>query len=180
VAAADEARIALEPLFKRPVSRRTLLLAALVDGSSRVSAERWLRHLRIGREHAGAALVLAEHRDALLRDLTDRRGMRDSRLYRLLEPLPAETVVCLWAAGDSTARGRIERFYTELVVMTAAVSGADLIAMGATPSPSFSAILARALEDRLDGRAVGRKAELANLRRLARNDGLIGQRKDHS
>ena len=180
VAAADEARIALDPLLTRPVSRRTLLLAALVGTSSRVSAERWLRHLRIGREHAEAALVLAERHGTLLRDLKDRRGMRDSRLYRLLEALPAATVVCLWAAGDSTTRARVERFYAELVRMTAAVSGADLIAVGATPSPSFSAILARALEDRLDGRAVGRTAELVNLRRLARNDGLIGQRKDHS
>jgi hypothetical protein len=50
--------------------------------------------------------------------------------------------------------------------------------MGATPSEAFSAILARALDDRLDGRAVGRRAELANLKRLAGHAGLVDPRKD--
>jgi hypothetical protein len=53
------------------------------------------------------------------------------------------------------------------------VSGEDLIALGATPGTAFSAILARAFDDRLDGRAVGRAEELANLRRLATRSRLI-------
>jgi hypothetical protein len=60
------------------------------------------------------------------------------------------------------------------------VGGADLIEMGATPGAGFSAILARALDDRLDGRAIGRQAELSNLRRLATRAGLVGQRKDRA
>ena len=47
-----------------------------------------------------------------------------------------------------------------------AVSGEDLIGMGLTPSAEFSAILAQALDDRLDGKAVGRDDELVNLERL--------------
>ncbi|NTW27966.1 MAG: hypothetical protein HGA39_01165 [Coriobacteriia bacterium] len=49
-------------------------------------------------------------------------------------------------------------------------SRGDLTGWGATPSEAFSAILARARDDRLDGRAVGRQAELANLQtaRVAR------------
>jgi hypothetical protein len=34
------------------------------------------------------------------------------------------------------------------------------------------------LDDRLDGRAVGRSAELANLKRIAGRAGLIDPRKD--
>jgi hypothetical protein len=104
--------------------------------------------------------------------------MRDSRLNRLLSPLPAETTVNLWARGDALARERIGRFVCVLSAIRMAVSGADLIELGAEPSEAFSAILARALDDRLDGRAVGRKAELANLKRLAGRAGLIHPRKD--
>jgi hypothetical protein len=104
--------------------------------------------------------------------------MRDSRLNRLLSPLPAETTVNLWARGDALARERIGRFVRVVSGTRKAVSGADLIELGAEPSEAFSAILARALDDRLDGRAVGRKAELANLKRLAGRAGLIHPRKD--
>ena len=52
---------------------------------------------------------------------------------------------------------------TELSKIKPAVTGADLIEMGYEPSEAFSTILARARYDRLDGRAVGREAELANL-----------------
>ncbi len=50
------------------------------------------------------------------------------------------------------------------------MTGADLIALGLTPGPAFAAILAQARADRLDAKAVGREAELANLKRLARRE----------
>jgi tRNA nucleotidyltransferase (CCA-adding enzyme) len=46
------------------------------------------------------------------------------------------------------------------------VSGDDLVALGLEPGPVFSAILAQAKADLLDGKAVGREAELANVKRL--------------
>jgi hypothetical protein len=45
--------------------------------------------------------------------------------------------------------------------------------MGADPSEVFSSILAQARDDVLDGRVAGREAELANLRALAVNAGVI-------
>jgi tRNA nucleotidyltransferase (CCA-adding enzyme) len=164
--------------FSRPPRRLVSLVAALSAGRERVDTERWLRHFRLGREYSDAALALAERGAAVLAQLQDRRGMRDSRLNRLLSPLPAETTVNLWARGDALARERIGRFVLVVSGTRKAVSGADLIELGAEPSEAFSAILARALDDRLDGRAVGRKAELANLKRLAGRAGLIHPRKD--
>jgi len=80
--------------------------------------------------------------------------------------------------GEGRPRDRIDRFVRVLAGTRMAVSGSDLIALGATPSEAFSAILARALDDRMDGRFVGRTAELANLTRLAQRAGLIEPRKD--
>jgi tRNA nucleotidyltransferase (CCA-adding enzyme) len=104
--------------------------------------------------------------------------MGDSRVYRLLAPLSSEALTVTWARGDAVARERIERFLGALVQVRPEVSGADLIALGAAPGEAFSAILARALDDRLDGRAVGRAEELANLRRLAASAGLIPSEKE--
>jgi len=160
------------------VSRRSAYLSAIGASGTRGSAVRWLRHFRVGREHSDAVLALAERGPSVVRSLQDRRRMKDSRLFRLLDPMPAATVVCLWALGDARARERIERYAGELANVKPAVSGSDLIGLGASPGEAFSAILAKARDDRLDGRAVGREAELANLRRLAQRAGILDPGKD--
>ncbi|MHB9003694.1 MAG: CBS domain-containing protein [Coriobacteriia bacterium] len=158
--------------FRRPPRRRVTLLAAMAHGATRTQAEHWLRHLRFGREYGEPTVAVAERSPAVLRTLRDRRKMRDSRLYRALVGMPDETVIYAWALGDERVKGRVERFVDEIARIQMAVSGQDLKEMGARPGPAYSAILAHALDDRLDGRAVGRDAELANLRRLAARAGL--------
>lgn len=162
----------LHPGFS--AKRSTTLLAVIAASGARpTSADHWLVRLHVGRSSARAPRELAEAGGSLMRQLESTRGIRDSRLYRVLSPLSSETIAVLWAQGDALGRERIERYLTRLASMRMSVSGEDLIALGATPGGSFSAILARAFDDRLDGRAVGRAEELANLRRLAARAGLI-------
>ncbi len=168
------------PRYCRRVNRLSTLIAGLATLSGDRAMERWITHFRIGREHAEPSRALAIHGQAALRALADKRPMRDSRLYRLVDPLPPESVAVLWAKGSELARERLERFATVVACVKPAVSGHDLIAMGVAPSEVFSAILAQARDDRLDARAVGREAELANLRRLVARQGLTGPRKDAS
>jgi tRNA nucleotidyltransferase (CCA-adding enzyme) len=179
VRAAEEAREALQERHPGFSARRDALLVAVIAASgARRMAPVWLRHLHVRRDLAAIALDLAEHRAKVDRALASLRGLKDSRLYRLLSPLTPETLAALWARGDELARERIDRYLSELADVRLAVGGADLIQMGAAPGEGFSAILARALDDRLDGRAVGRAQELANLRRLAMKAGLFGQGKE--
>lgn len=152
--------------YQRPPRRRVALIAAIAHGSSRPQAEHWLRHLRFGREYGEPTLAVAEKLPSLLAMLKDRRGMRDSRLYYALHGLPDEALPVLWGIGSERVRERVERFLDVLSRTRPAVCGDDLISMGLQPSPAFSAILAQARTDRLDGKAVGRDAELANLKRL--------------
>jgi tRNA nucleotidyltransferase (CCA-adding enzyme) len=170
--AAEQAYSRMGVRFRRPPRRRVTLLAAMAHGATRTQAEHWLRHLRFGREYGEPTIAVAEKAPAVLRTLRDRRKMVDSRLYHALVGLPDETVIYTWALGDERVRGRVERFVDELSRIQMEVSGQDLKEMGIQPGPAYSAILARALDDRLDGRAVGRDAELANLRRLAIRAGL--------
>jgi tRNA nucleotidyltransferase (CCA-adding enzyme) len=157
----------------RAPRRLETLLAALAGSAGGRDAERWVRWLRLGREHGGAAIEATTRGDGVSRALRDGRGMRDSRLHALLHPLRPETVLYIAATGDERVRERVARYTDGLSRVRAAVSGTDLVAMGLEPSAVFSGILARALADRLDGRAVGREAELTNLKRLASRAGLV-------
>ncbi len=162
----------LSDRFMRQPRRKVTLVAAMALGADHGGVDKWLRHLRFGREYSEPARAVAIQGTILHKKLSDRRKMRDSRLYRTLEGLPDEAVVWLWAQGNELCRRRVERFLDVLARITLAVSGEDLIALGLTPSPQFSDILSQALDDRLDGRAVGRVAEQANLKRLAERRAL--------
>ncbi len=111
--------------FERPPRRRVVLVTPLAASASRAGAERWARKLRFGREYAAPALAIVERRAAILGMLKDRRKMRDSRLYFLLQPLPEEALVYLWACGERLARERVERYLDVLSEARMAVSGDD-------------------------------------------------------
>ncbi|MDZ4169042.1 MAG: CBS domain-containing protein [Coriobacteriia bacterium] len=174
-----EALVAADGLFEGAtrLDRTGLLLAGLAGAGRRDGIERWIRHYRIGRDGARASLELSAC-GGTEKALADGRGMRDSRLVRMLQDLAPETIAILWARGSDVSRSRIERYVRTLAAIRPSVSGADLIALGAEPSEAFSAILARTRDDLVDGRAVGREAELANLRRRSVRAGLISSRKD--
>jgi tRNA nucleotidyltransferase (CCA-adding enzyme) len=154
--------------------RRTVaLLAAMVVGGGAHAVDLWVRWLRLGRDHGTPAVEIATRGTAVLRALRGKRPLRDSRVHALLKPLAPEAIAVVRALGDELVRERVERYVREISQVRAAVTGEDLLELGADPSPGFSAILDQALADRLDGRAVGREAELVNLRRLAVNAGVI-------
>jgi tRNA nucleotidyltransferase (CCA-adding enzyme) len=165
--ATEKALPRLEKMLGRALDREVALSVPLAAGASRANVERWLRRLRLGRKHGGVHVALAEHGDAVAHSLADGRKMRDSRLFGLLGGLPLELLPYLYGTGSAMARRRVERFARELAHIKPAVSGDDLVALGYRPSSRFSEVLRQALADRLDGRAVGRDAELANLTRLA-------------
>jgi tRNA nucleotidyltransferase (CCA-adding enzyme) len=179
VRGAELALVAVGGLAQGPKPDRVRTLFGVLGGQASVRAvHKWLGHLHVGRSFTKVAEEIADRRKAVLRMLQNPKGLRDSRLYGALQPLFAETIVVLWAETNALGRERIERYLRELSGVRLVVGGADLIEMGATPGDAFSAILARALDDRLDGRAVGHEKELANLRRLAIRAGIIGPRKD--
>lgn len=163
---AERAYSEIAQWFVRTPRRRVALIASLVHGARKPIAERWLKHLRFGREYSGAAIAVAEKGSSLLKGLSNSRKMRDSRLYHLLRPIPDEALVWLWSMGDEKSRSRVQRYIQKLSRIRCAVTGDDLTAAGLTPGPLYSAILAEALDIRLDGRAVGREQELASLARL--------------
>lgn len=163
----------LEPLFEQPPRRTSALLVPLACGARANVAQRWSGRLRLGRDVVRGLVAWLEHGPETARMLGDTRDMRDSTLFELLDPLPAETIVALYATGEETARARIRRHVEQLARIRPAVTGDDLLAMGVEPGPAVSDILRQARDDRLDGTALGREAELANLVRLAARAGVL-------
>ncbi len=172
-----DALASFTPRLSRPVNTRAVFVACIAGSAEQAAGTKWIRRLRIGKEVAEPAFTLLARGPGVVRSLRDRRGMRDSRLFRLLDPLPPEALACLWGTGDALVRERIERYALDLAGIPMTVSGHDLISMGASPGERFSAILAQARDDLLDGRVSGRDAELANLRRLAVRAGILPTRK---
>ena len=152
----------------RPPRRVTALLTAVAARASAHDVERWAHWLRVGRANAHAPMEIAARGAAVVRALEDARAMRDSRLHALLAGLEPETRRLRPVAGDVLGSASAWTGSSPtLSPVRLEVTGEDLTSLGAEPSAAFSAILAQALADRLDGVAVGREAELANLRRLA-------------
>jgi AraC-like DNA-binding protein len=162
----------LADVFGDLVSREHALALPLVAHADRHETERWARWLRLPRVYRDAAILLAERREHVVDTLRTVRGLSDSRLYRLFERFSPEVLVYLHAVVPQDSRELVERFLRDLVRIEPAVSGDDLVDMGLEPAHVFSAILDRARNDRLDGIAIGREAELDNLRRLAKEAGL--------
>ena len=178
VAAIETALLEPEGPKGRQPRKVVAMLCALCHQATPRDVDKWGRWLRLGRDQMTACSQVATRAAVVQRALRDGRGMRDSRLHALLSPLEPEAILYLQVTGDERVRQRVERFESALWDVRPAVSGDDLVAMGLAPSSAFSAILARALADRLDGKVSGREEELANLRRLAAATGLDAKHRE--
>ena len=110
LAAAESSYRHLCSTFERQPRRRVTLVASLALTATPEAAERWLRHIRLGREYAETVLDIARRGPTVLRALDDRRELQPSRLYHLLQPLTAEALVVLWSAASrpgATADGTL-------------------------------------------------------------------------
>ncbi|GAB4274734.1 MAG: CBS domain-containing protein [Coriobacteriia bacterium] len=148
------------------LDREFALSLALCARARPSEVEHWADWLRLSRKRRDAAARLAREGPQALRTLERARSLRRSEIHEIVASFAPEAVVFMHAVARKRARERIELFLRELAGVEPAVSGDDLRGMGLAPGPAYSAILDQALRDRLDGVAVGRQAELDNLRRL--------------
>ena len=143
--------------------------------------ERWLRHFRFGREYARCrAGARRAGRARAARSCRTAAGCATAGCTGCSSRCPPRRSSNLWARGDALARERIERFVGELVGHVHAGCQRrgphrDGRARRRRPSRLY---WREPWTTGLDGRAVGREAELANLKRLAGRAGLIDPRKD--
>ncbi len=100
--------------------------------------------------------------------LRDKRPVRPSEVYRLLEPLPYETLLFFMAkSGRRLIKRRVTDFLTKYNGIRIGIRGEDLKALGMTPGPEFTQILEKTLSAKLDGKLKNKREELRFAGKLA-------------
>ncbi|MBD3380447.1 MAG: CBS domain-containing protein [Candidatus Omnitrophica bacterium] len=106
-----------------------------------------------------------------LKRFSSRGKMSPSLVYRLLEPLSHETVLCMLAKTRSVpARKRIRKFLSEYNGTRLAIRGQDIKEMGIEPGPEYNDLLKKVLYAKIDGNLDGKKEEMRYLGQLVKKN----------
>ncbi|MDD5115504.1 MAG: hypothetical protein PHW98_00315 [Candidatus Omnitrophica bacterium] len=138
-----------------------IYFAALLRPLSREEAKEIIRKLGFTATAAKKILGCRRIGSKLVKSLK-RRGIKPARVFSLLKPLSLEEIIflrSLWS--DSLFRRNISDFLGVYNRLRLSITGDDLCRMGVMPGPGFRKILNRVLVARLDGKAGGRRQELA-------------------
>ena len=117
--------------------------------------------LRIGscKKYGRAAVAL----------LSDKKDVRPSRIYRLLEPLSYEALIFLMAkCGRRLVKQRVANFLRKYNGVRLAIKGTDLKKLGAKPGPNFTKILRKTLYAKIDGELKTKKDEISFAKKQAK------------
>jgi len=110
-----------------------------------------------------------KYEKSVLRLLQEKRPVAPSSIYKLMEPLPYETMIFLMAkCRKGLIRRRVVDFLSKYNGMRLRIRGEDLKDLGMAPGPEFTKILEKTLYAKLDGRVKTKKDELRFAQRLAK------------
>ncbi len=153
-------------LYKeREVHGWLVLLLALTDPLSRDDLTELVERFSIAGRFKEVIVVGRGEGLRVLQPLSYEKGMRDSRIYHLLRPIPLEVLLYIMARAKSEeTRRAISHFISELSGVKNLLTGDDLREMGVPETPLCGDILRRLLDKRLDGEVTTREEEAAFVR----------------
>ncbi|MEO5630785.1 MAG: hypothetical protein ABIR69_02755 [Nitrospiraceae bacterium] len=133
-------------------------LMALSGESSPAVVAAMIRRLALSREQAKKVSAGGRPVDGALKRLIDKRTVRRSQIFRLLEDFSDEACVLLLAKqvsrplgmGLSLLKRQLVAYMKNRAVKTA-LTGWDLQSMGLQPGPLYKTILGKLLDARIDG-----------------------------
>jgi hypothetical protein len=136
-----------------------LTLLAFDRGSGQ--RHRLARRLRPDRRSTELLVAGPSEAKALLRRLDRMRTARPSAAWTACRDVSEPVVRLAWVVAQ---RGRLrrvlDRYLREWTMIRADIDGSDLLAKGVPQGPAVARGLRAALRGKLDGRAVGREAQL--------------------
>ena len=162
------------------IDRPTIFLMALSSESSPAVIATMIQRLALSREQAkrvrsGGSLV-----NRALKWLAQKRTIRPSQIYRLLEGYSDEALVLLLAkqvsrrqrVGLSLLKRHLVVYMKNKAAKTA-LTGRDLQAMGLQSGPQFKTILEKLLDARIDGMVTTEAGERVLAHRLIKKAALF-------
>jgi len=102
--------------------------------------------------------------------LSNKKIVRPSEIYRLVEPLSYETLIFLMAkCGKNLVKKRVIDFLCKYNGTRLRIRGEDLKNLGIKPGPGFTKILKKTLYAKIDGKLKTKKDELLFTERIAKS-----------
>ncbi len=143
-----------------------LRLAAVTRNMTHDELYVWLDRLKLKRVD-GQAVTAAVVVGPILGERLAKPQMRDWEVYRALRSIPLEAVIFgLAGIEPGVAETRLRRYLVDVRHRTLSVKGDDLLEMGMKKGPAVGRVLEKLKELRVEGKVIGRKAELEAARRM--------------
>lgn len=144
-----------------PLEKWLIYFMGLINGLGRKDAEEVCKRLSIPEKSAKKLIEAKENVEKVLSEFYKRTELQPSRIYNLLHPLSAETIIFMMAkAKQETAKRYISLYLTELRKIKHSITGNDLIKIGIKQGPKFRNILEKVFEKKLNGVLKTKKDEL--------------------
>lgn len=106
-------------------------------------------------------LIFCKEPVHLLKEQLDQTELKNSQIYRLLEPMHSEQLMYLLLTNDSKrVVDRVLEFNRHLRRLEPEVSGKDILDLGFPPGPLFKEAIARVKVAKLDGEVCNRVEEM--------------------
>jgi len=143
------------------VEKWVIYFMCLINGLGRKDVEDVCKRLSIPEKSARKLIEAKENAEAVLSEFHRHTTLQPSRIYTLLHPLSAETIVFMMAkAKEEKAKKYISLYLTELRKISLSITGSDLIKIGIKQGPKFRTILEKAFEKKMNGILKTKKDEL--------------------
>lgn len=146
---------------KRALDTSVILFTALLDGLSLEEVRKICYDFALRRGDTKRILSYHEEYEAILKEFLQKKALRASSVYRILEPLSFEAIVLLMAkTSKPDIIKRINEFLGEHNGIKLAVTGEDLKKIGFVPGPHFKEILTSTLHAKIDKVIKNKKDEI--------------------
>ncbi|MDP2905637.1 MAG: CCA tRNA nucleotidyltransferase [Candidatus Omnitrophota bacterium] len=146
---------------RRRLDKWLMYFMALIDALSVKDTENICARFAFCKGETKRMACFKRLRPAFFRALST-AGLKPSRIFSLLEPLPYEVILLAKAKFKFPAlQLHISGFFRIYNGTRIQVTGCDLQKMGCLPGPHYQEILKKILRAKLDGRAVSRQEELS-------------------
>lgn len=132
----------------------------IIDELKRNETKTVIEKLSLTRDETQKISILKEKVPEILYKISS-PGIKSSRMYHLLDPLPIEAQFYLMAKTTSeNTRKAISHYFTHLKQVKVDLKGDDLISLGLKPGKIFKRILDETLDAKLDGKLRNKEDEI--------------------
>ena len=154
------------------VSRWLVNLLALIEDLDLSQTRQLAKGFKFKRKNFDKIIASKEVEKRLIHELSGRKRMLPSTIYKRLVGLPLEGLLLILSKSKSSRlKKRVILYLTTLRKVRIKITGEDLKELGLKPGPQFKKILNKVFEARLDGRVKNKKEERAMAKGLAKECG---------